>query len=203
MAVNLESVRAALARSRIARPALLVTAALLAVVAIFLPLWKMVLVSIQYPDGLRMIVYPTRIEGDVTEINLLNHYIGMQQISDNLFVELRIIPLLFAAIAVTCLFAALVRRWWVTLPALFLMLGSAAYGFWSMHSRLYQYGHDLDPTAPIDVAPFTPPMLGQNQLAQFATGAYFSWGTYLPILAGLLVTVAFWLDLQRRRAGSF
>src|SRR5262245_60465217 len=59
------------------RSPLLLLAALLVVAAIFLPLWGMTLVSTQYPDGLRMIVFPGRIRGDIDEINALNHYIGM------------------------------------------------------------------------------------------------------------------------------
>ncbi|HEX6068329.1 MAG TPA: hypothetical protein VFZ18_00850 [Longimicrobiaceae bacterium] len=183
------------------RTALLVTAAALVAAAAFLPLWGMTLVSVQYPEGLRMIVYPTRITGDITEINLLNHYIGMAQISDDYFSELKILPALFALISIATLGAALVRRTWATLVPLVIMMGTAVYGFWSMSHRLYQFGHDLDPTAAIDIEPFTPAMVGEHVIAQFGTYAYFSWGTFFPVIAGALIVVALWLDL-RKRAGS-
>lgn len=195
----MKALRTALAMKPRVRPALLSAAAILAAASIFLPLWKMILVSIQYPEGLRMIVYPTRIIGDIRELNLLNHYIGMREISDHLFTELRVLPLLFALIALLSLLAAFIRRWWATLPTLAVMAGTSLYGLLSMQSRLYQYGHDLDATAPIDIEPFTPPMLGQHQIAQFATSAFFSWGTYLPMIAGLLVALVLWLDLERRK----
>jgi len=181
------------------RAGLLLAAALLVLAAIVLPLWGMTLVSVQYPEGLRMVVYPSRIRGDITEINVLNHYIGMAQISDAYFAELKLLPTLLGLIAISCVAAASVRRLWLTTVPLALMLGVAAYGFWSMQRRLYQFGHELDSTAPIDIEPFTPPMFGEHVIAQFGTYSYFSWGTLLPMLAGALVTVALWLDLRERR----
>lgn len=182
------------------RSALMVLAAALMGAAAFCPLWGMTLVSVQYPEGLRMVIYPTHIRGDITEINLLNHYIGMAEISNDYFAELRVIPVLFAAIAVAALGGAMVRRAWAAAVPLVLMAGTAGYGFWSMRHRLYQFGHDLDPAAPIDIEPFTPSMLGSNEIAQFASYAYFSWGTFLPMIAGALICGALWIDLRQERA---
>ena len=176
----------------------LMAAAALCAAAIALPLWGMTLVSTQYPDGLRMVVYPTRIVGDITELNLLNHYIGMAPITNEFFSELRVLPVLLASVAALCLFALVFRRWWSGLLPLGGMVAIAVYGFYSMTRRLYQFGHDLDPAAPIDIEPFTPPMFGQNQIAQFATWSYFSWGTFLPVLAGLLVMVVIVRDWRAR-----
>jgi copper chaperone NosL len=184
---------------RFVRPALLALAAVLLVSAIFLPLWGMTLVSVQYPEGLRMVVYPLRMEGELREINMLNMYIGMSQISAAFFVELRMIAGLFAVTAAACVALIMLRRWWATLAPLGLMAGTAVYGLLRMRYRLYQYGHELDPLAPIDIEPFTPPMFGENQIAQFATYAYFSWGTLLPLLAGGLTAVVLWMDLRARR----
>lgn len=183
---------------RFARPALLSFAAAALVAAIFQPLWGMTLVSVQYPEGLRMVVYPLRMAGDLREINMLNTYIGMAQISPEFFTELRIIAALFAAAAAACVVAIVVRRWWVSLLPLALLAGTAVFGLWRMRLRLYQYGHELDPAAPMDIAPFTPPMFGENQIAQFATWTYFSWGTLLPLLAAAMVAVVLWLDVRAR-----
>ena len=189
------------ARSKL-RVLLLVVAALLTVGAIALPLWGMTLVSTQYPDGLRMVVYPTRIVGDITEINVLNHYIGMAPITNEYFSELRVLPVLFGAVALLCVVAVLSRRWWSGLLPLAGMTALAAYGFWAMSRRLYEFGHELDPTAAIDIEPFTPPMLGEHQIAQFATWSYFSWGTFLPLVAGLVVTAVVVRDLRARKRVS-
>jgi copper chaperone NosL len=177
--------------------ALLLAAAGLLVAAVFLPLWGMTLVSVQYPEGLRMIVYPTYITGDIAEINLLNKAIGMQPISNAFFLELRVLPAALIAIALLCVVGAFVRRAWWSLLTLSAMAVLGGYGLWSMQRRLWQFGNDLSPTAPMTVEPFTPPMLGANQIAQFATYSYFSWGTTLPLLAGLLLIVVLWAQLFR------
>lgn len=180
--------------------ALLIVAACLTAAAVLLPLWGMTLVSTQYPDGLRMIVYPTHIRGDIAELNLLNHYIGMAAISDNFFVELKMLPLLLGLAAAASLGAAFVRARWVRIAPLVILGATAGYGMWSMFHRLYQFGHDLDPRAPIHIPPFTPPPIGTNQIAQFATYSYFSWGTFFPLIATMLIVVALWLDVRDRRA---
>jgi hypothetical protein len=185
---------------RFVRPALLGLAAVCAVAAVFLPLWGMTLVSVQYPEGLRMVVYPLRMTGDLREINMLNGYIGMAQISPEFFGELRVIAGLFVAAAVACGIALAVRRWWTSLLPLALLGATAVYGLVRMRTRLFEYGHNLDPRAPIEIAPFTPPMFGENMLAQFATYAYFSWGTMAAALAAVLVLLTLVLDVRARRA---
>jgi hypothetical protein len=172
---------------------LLVVAGALTAMAIILPLWGMTLVSTQYPEGLRMVVYPGHIRGDLAEINALNRYIGMHPISDDFFAELRWLPLLFGATAGLCLVAAVVRRFWVAVLPLVAMTATAVYGLVSMRQRLWQFGHELDPMAPIDIEPFTPPMLGQNQIAQFASYSYFSYGTLLPAIGAGMILVALWI----------
>lgn len=182
--------------------ALLLAAAGLILAAIFLPLWGMTLVSVQYPEGLRMIVYPTYITGDITEINMLNRYIGMKPISNDFFLELRILPVAFGAIALLCVVGAFVRRAWWSLLSLLAMGALGGYGMWSMRHRLWQFGNELSPTAPITIEPFTPPMMGSNQIAQFASYSYFSWGTTLPLIAGLLVVAVLWGQLGRGDRGA-
>lgn len=181
--------------------ALLLAAAGLILAAIFLPLWGMTLVSVQYPEGLRMIVYPTYITGDITEINLLNKWIGMQPISNDFFIELKLLPAAFGLLAVLCIVGAFLRRSWWTLLSLVGMGALGAFGLWSMRHRLWQFGNELNPTAPITIDPFTPPMVGSNQIAQFATYSYFSWGTTLPLIAGLLVIGVLWGQFGRGNRG--
>lgn len=175
--------------------ALLLAAAGLLVAAVFLPLWGMTLVSVQYPEGLRMIVYPMRIMGDITELNILNRYIGMKPISADFFVELKVLPAALLALALVCAVGAFFRRAWWSLLSLSAMAALGGFGMWSMRRRLWEFGHDLNSAAPITIDPFTPPMLGQNQIAQFATYSYFSWGTTLPLIAGGLVLVVLWAQV--------
>lgn len=184
---------------RRARMPLLLLAAALVAAAVLLPLWGMTLVSTQYPEGLRMIVYPSRIVGDIAELNALNRYVGMMPISDDFFPELRVLPTAFSLIAAAAVGAALVRRRWSAGVPLAMMAALAAYGFSAMRHRLWQFGHDLDPQAAIDIPPFTPPMMGTNQIAQFASYTYFSWGTFLPLIAGVIIALVLAADLTEAR----
>ncbi len=182
------------------RTVLLLVAAALMAAAIRLPLWGMTLVSTNYPEGLRMVVYPSRITGDIHELNALNHYVGMMPISDTFFTELRLLPAAFALVALALAGSAFVRRRWAMLPPLAMMVALAVYGLISMRHRLWQFGHELDPAAAIDIPPFTPPMMGMHQIAQFAGYSYFTWGTFLPMVAGLLAVIVLASDLRRARA---
>lgn len=148
-----------------------------------------------------MIVYPGHIRGDLSEINALNRYIGMHPITDDFFAELRWLPLLFGGTAVLCVVAAIVRRFWAAVLPLVAMTVTAVYGLVSMRHRLWQFGHELDPTAPIEIEPFTPPMLGQNHIAQFASYSYFSYGTLLPAIGAGMIVLALWMMRPTVRPG--
>ena len=182
------------------RTPLLLLAALLLAGATVLPLWGMTLVSTQYPEGLRMVVYPTRITGDLAEINALNHYIGMTPIADDFFVELRFLrPALLLLAGALALAAALRHARWAAVTPLVGMTALGVGGLAIMRYRLWQFGHQLDPQAAITIDPFTPPMVGLNQIAQFASYSYFSWGIFLPVAAGLIVVLVVLADRRHAR----
>ncbi len=189
-----------LERIRRRRTPLLLLAALLLAGATVLPLWGMILVSTQYPEGLRMVVYPTRIIGDLAEINALNHYIGMTPIADDFFVELRFLrPALLALAGGLALAAMLRHARWIALIPLAGMAALGVAGLGAMRYRLWQFGHQLDPQAAITIDPFTPPMVGLHQIAQFATYSYFSWGFFLPVAAGVIVALVVFADRRQVR----
>ncbi|RMF87141.1 MAG: cytochrome C [Nitrospinota bacterium] len=165
-------------------------AALCLLVSIFLPYWRMTLLAPQYPGGLQVQVYLNRLTGDVREIDLLNHYIGMRPLEEAAQLErslsiaaIVIITLLvIAAIYIHNRWAALLSLPAVLFPALF--LGDLAY--W-----LRDFGQNLDPRAPLSSAikPFVPPLLGEGVVAQFRTIATVDTGFYLAGLASLLILV--------------
>jgi len=75
------------------------------------------------------------------------------------------------------------------------------FGFGRLYYKLYTFGHDLDPRAPITIEPFTPVLWGEKQVANFFTEANPSAGTYyVAVFAlGLSVLVVFHLAVGRRR----
>lgn len=169
---------------------LMVLAAALLIVSIRLPLWAMTLHAPQYPEGLRLYVYPGRLGGKVDIINTLNHYVGMKELREEDFPEFRYLPPILAAVAGLMLLAALGRWRWLATALLALAPAGLLGGIYDLHRWLYRYGHNLDPRAPIDIPPFSPPVLGVKQIMNFRTFSYFSWGALLLAVSFLLVAAA-------------
>jgi hypothetical protein len=69
-----------------------------------------------------------------------------------------------------------------------------------LYYKLYSFGHNLDPKAPVTVEPFTPVMWGQKQIANFLTDAGPGLGTvYVTIFAtGLTLILLAHLFIGRR-----
>jgi len=61
---------------------LMVIAAVLLLISIFLPYWKLTLFAPQYPGGLKAELYVNRATGDIQELDILNHYIGMKSMNE-------------------------------------------------------------------------------------------------------------------------
>lgn len=176
---------------------LLLAAAILLVISLFLPYWRMTLYAPQYPDGLTVTSYVNRLAGRVDEVNILNQYIGMRPLQDAARLEKRIAVvavvvltlLLVAAIEVHSPWAAL-----LALPAVLFPLGFLA----DLQYWLANFGLHLDPNAPLNmsVKPFIPRALGVGHIGQFSTQALPAAGLILSITASVLIVIALW---QQRR----
>jgi hypothetical protein len=164
----------------------------------------MTMVAPMYPDGLHLHVFANRFGGsnnpnvdDLAEINTLNHYIGMAELHAENFPELTILPIAFAAAFLLALLATL-RSSKLLLGITLAVLGTVGTGgLVTAYMRLYQYGHNLDPLAPVKVDPFTPVMLGTNELANFVTTGYFNVGGYLMMAACALIAASALLRPKR------
>lgn len=175
---------------------LLALAALLLVPVFWLPLWSIRIVAPQYREGLGMFIGLRDIWGhsqhDLQNINILNHYIGMKPIDPAIVDVLTIMPWVVGVLAVAALLVALIgRRWLVTAWLVaFAVLGGA--GLYEFYSWNYDYGHNLDPMAPIKIPGMTyqPPMFGTKQLLNMTTTSLPSWGTLFIALAFLAAVLA-------------
>ncbi|MEW5956605.1 MAG: cytochrome C [Chloroflexota bacterium] len=185
-------------RQRYLWPALcLAGGAILIIVSIFLPYWSLVLHAPQYPKGLVVSAYVNRVDGDVREIDGLNHYIGMRPLAEAAQLEKTFSIFAISALALLVLAAVFIHSPWslllsvpaVLIPPVFL----ADLFFW-----LNNFGQNLDPHAPLSsaVKPFTPTILGEGVIGQFKTVAYADFGLLLALAASILILVG--LYLQRR-----
>ena len=171
---------------------LYILAAVCLTISIFVPLWAIDLDAPQYPEGLRMLICPDGVKGDVEIINGLNHYIGMKTIHNEDFIEFRILPYLIGGFALLSLLAALLGRRPIlyTVLVLFILFGILAmYDFWKWE---YDYGHNLDPSAAIIVPgmAYQPPLIGFKQLLNFGAFSFPAPGGWLFITAGISMLTA-------------
>lgn len=151
------------------------------------PLWRIALRAPQYPNGLWMEIYTHKVEGGnkgqhIKEINTLNHYIGMHKIDRGELSDLDWIPFaigLLVLLALRCAAIGNIR----TLIDLVVLTGYVSiFAFGRFIYKMYVFGHNLDPTAPLKVEPFTPAIFGTKQIANFTT-------TSTPQLGSILIGV--------------
>ena len=180
-------------------------AALLLIPAALLPLYQMTLYSNQFPDGLQLSIYSYTLEGghtanrdDLREINTLNHYIGMRPLLESDFSEFKWIPLALGSFFILILRAIVIGKM-SKLVDLVVMFGYfGAFSLFSFCHRLYEYGHHLDPSAPVKVGAFMPPVFGEQQMANFTVYNYPGAGSYFLFAAILMLVLAVFLSRPAR-----
>lgn len=162
----------------------------------FLPLWVINLTAPQYPETLGMYIYVNDIKGktpyDLQNINILNHYIGMQKIAADSIPELQYMPYILGYM----IFGAVVTFFFNRVFMVFLgvlntvLVGIAGiYDFWRWE---YNYGHNLDPNAPIQVPgmSYQPPLIGCKELLNINA---CSWPSIGVLLLFVVLGILFWI----------
>lgn len=175
--------------------------ALIMLAAIKLPLWRIDLTAPQYPEGLTLLIYPGHLGGDVEIISGLNHYIGMKALHTEDFFEFGVLPGIFIAFSLILLLVALLNRKWMlqVFFLLFLAFGVVAMiDFWKWE---YNYGHNLNPDAPIVVPgmAYQPPLIGFKQLLNFGAYSVPAIGGWLFAGVGLCLFIMVAADGYRDR----
>jgi copper chaperone NosL len=175
----------------------LVGAAVLLIVSIFLPYWSLVLHAPQYPQGLVVHAFVTHLEGDVSEIDGLNHYIGMRPLGEAAQFERSISIFAIGALALLVLAAVFIHSPWSALLALPAILLPAVFLI-DLYYWLSNFGQNLDPNAALSssIEPFTPTILGEGIIGQFKTVAFADFGLLMAVAASILILIG--LFLQRR-----
>lgn len=171
------------------------------------PLWRISMKAPQYPDGLAMDIYSYQVVGgndghDIQEINVLNHYIGMHTITREELRDLDWIPFGLVAMALLALRAALLGnvRTMIDLSMIAAYISAVAFGRFVW--MLWEFGHRLDPKAPVKVAPFMPVVFGEKQIANFLTRSMPQFGSVLMgvFMAGVWGITLYCLWQGRRQA---
>ncbi len=179
---------------------ILIIAGVLLLIPVYLvPMYQMTLISNQFPDGLELHIYAAKLEGgstpnrdDLREINTLNHYIGMRPLLESDFSEFKWLPLAVGVFALLALRAVVIGKMSKLVDIVVLFVYFGLFSLWSFYQRLYQYGHNLDPTAAVKVKPFTPPLFGTQQIANFTVTNMPEVGSYLMIGFAICLLIAVW-----------
>ncbi len=172
--------------------ALLVVCSICFCVAIFVPLWRIELSAPQYPEGLVLQIFPSKLGGQVDIINGLNHYIGMKTLHTEDFLEFTLLPYLIGFLAL----ASLLMAFFGNKKGLYFLFWSfVLFGIFAMadfYRWNYNYGHDLDPNAAIIVPgmAYQPPLIGYKQLLNFGAFSIPDMGGWLFVVCGILMLFA-------------
>lgn len=183
---------------------LLLVSALILILVYFFPIWSIDLQAPQYPEGLGLKIWINQVSGqkefDLQNINGLNHYIGMKPINPDDIPELKIMPFLVGFMILFGLFNAFkgnrktVSAWII----LFILLG--AIGLYDFYIWEYNYGHNLNPNAPIKVPGMTyqPPLIGSKQLLNIKAVSLPDISAIIILISIVLAGLALFIDKKKK-----
>lgn len=178
--------------------------AVLLLLSLFIfPMWRVTLFAPQYPDGVTMYIYINKIGGEspstLQNINILNHYVGMQYIKPESIPELVYFPYIIGAMAFLGLIGIYINKRWYYLTWAILMTFLALLGLYDFYLWLVEYGTNLDPTAPIKIpgAEYQPPIFGRKDILNFIAYSYPDKGGIMAGISIALAYVAFFLKPKK------
>lgn len=170
----------------------------------FLPVWRIDLFAPQYPEGLTMNIWINGLSGEVDVINGLNHYIGMKHIKESMFPEFGFLPYIVMFFMLFGAVVAITGKRRLLLVYLGLTVVGGALAMIDFYKWGYNYGKDLDPTAPIQVPglSYQPPLLGHKRLLNFDAYSLPDIGGWVVIAAAALAFAVWFAEWyhQRRQA---
>lgn len=159
--------------------------------ALYVPLWQILMWAPQYPEGLEMKIWIDDITGDVKIISALNHYIGMKHIEVSMFPEFGYMKYIVMALMGFGLLTALINRRWILVAFVVLVTATGVAALVDFYLWGYDYGHNLDPSAPIIVPgmAYQPPLIGTKQLLNFTAFSGPDIGGWIFLVIGLTLYV--------------
>src|SRR6478609_1917821 len=182
----------------------IVVSALLMISAYFVPLWQILMWAPQYPEGLEMKIWINTISGDVKIISALNHYIGMKHIEVAMFPEFQYMVYIVGFIIGIGLLTAILNKRFMLMTYASLIIAAGIGALIDFYMWGYDYGHNLDPTAPIVVPgmSYQPPLIGTKQLLNFTAFSGPDIGGWIFISAGVLAFVSLALEMIALRKNA-
>ncbi|RAW02558.1 nitrous oxide reductase accessory protein NosL [Pseudochryseolinea flava] len=176
-------------------------AALSMVSAYYVPLWQILMWAPQYPEGLDMKIWIDNLTGDVKIISALNHYIGMKHIEVSMFPEFKYMIYIVGGVIAMGILTVIVNRRYMLIAFATLIVACGIVALVDFYRWGYDYGHNLDPTAPIVVPgmSYQPPLIGTKQLLNFTAYSGPDVGGWIFLIAGLLTMITLAAEIMKSR----
>ena len=178
--------------------------AALCLLALFVfPMWKIQLFAPQYPDGVEMHIWINKIGGStpgtLQNINILNHYVGMQKIEPDSIPELKYFRYIVIGLVALGLISVAFNHKSAFLIWTVLLVALCALGVYDFYLWEYDYGHNLSDTAPIKIPgeSFQPPLLGSKDIINFTAISLPHIGGYFVMMSIALGIVAWRLKSRQ------
>lgn len=172
---------------------------LIMIVVYFVPVWSIYLIAPQYPEGLSMQIWLDKITGQVDIINGLNHYIGMKHIKAEMFPEFSYLVYILAFFILFGLMIAITGNRKLLFSYMILSVIGGAAALVDFYLWGYDYGHDLDPSAAIQVPglSYQPPVIGHKKLLNFDSYSYPDTGGWVVVGVTALFFIIWFLEWRK------
>jgi len=171
------------------------------------PLWNITLEAPQYPIPLGMDIHIDKFVGandefDIKNINLMNHYVGMKYIPEQI-PEFKIFPAVIGFMMLLGIVIGFKGNYkfflaWFVLMTILGIAGMCDFYIWE-----YDYGHDLDPNAIMkftnpdgSVMGFQPPLWGSKKILNFVAHSYPRAGAVFMFIGMSFTLLAFGLGYK-------
>lgn len=182
---------------------LMLTAAILPLFLFVFPMWSISLQAPQYPTPLQINIFIDHLEGenegDIQNFDLMNHYVGMRKLPVEM-VEFDVFPIVVIAMSILGIIFAFIgkKNLFLTWFIIMAILGTA--GIYDFYLWLYDYGHNLDPRAAIQLLDaYQPPVFGTKQILNFTVRSYPSLGAILLGIGIILAPTAFYIEKKKEK----
>jgi len=185
---------------------LMFSAAILPLFLFVFPMWSISLEAPQYPTPLEVVIFIDHLgegnHGDIQNFDLMNHYVGMAKLPTEM-VEFEIFPKVIIGISILGLIFGFIGKkpLYLVWFGIMVLLGIA--GIYDFYLWLYDYGHNLDPRAAIQILDaYQPPIIGTKEILNFTVRSYPAIGSIILGIGILLSPMAFYIARKEERKQS-
>jgi copper chaperone NosL len=182
---------------------IMISGAILPMLLFLLPMWTISLQAPQYPIPLEIVIFVDHLDegnyGDIQNFDLMNHYVGMAKLPTDM-IEHKIFPMVIIGISILGLIFGFIGKKPLYLIWFGIMTVLGIAGIYDFYLWLYDYGHNLDPHAAIQLLDaYQPPIFGTKQILNFTVRSYPASGAIVLGIGIILAPIAYYFASKEER----